>query len=247
MRVKQSHMDARRRTGRGWRLRGLPNATMPATALTCGRREMEKKYAYRLMDAASFAKKVSQGTLPIPSRERHILRSAVYRRQWSRLPRSRRDIPLFERLENDDDRIAGARSPPQRWRLTARPSPACHSTSLSCPNLMPQAARCRASQAYALDASEDRGRPARTARRRLPSRSPLQAASRPHSRAYLISEAPRVRRLFTSCKRPVLKHRRRPWCLWRRTCSTSSGLPCSITTVHQGCILHSGSGERTGA
>lgn len=49
--------------------------------------EIEKKHAYRLMDAAAFAEKVSHGTLLVPSRERHIR-------------------PLLERLEHDEDRIA---------------------------------------------------------------------------------------------------------------------------------------------
>ena len=49
--------------------------------------EMEKKHAYRLMNAAAFAEKVSNWTLQVPSRESHIR-------------------PLTERLESDDDRIA---------------------------------------------------------------------------------------------------------------------------------------------
>jgi hypothetical protein len=49
--------------------------------------DLQKAHAYRLMDAAEFAAKVSQRETPIPSSERHIR-------------------PLLERLETDDDRIA---------------------------------------------------------------------------------------------------------------------------------------------
>jgi hypothetical protein len=49
--------------------------------------ELTKPYAWRLMNAAAFAGKVTQGLLPAPSGERFIR-------------------PLLERLENDDDRIA---------------------------------------------------------------------------------------------------------------------------------------------
>jgi hypothetical protein len=54
--------------------------------------DYEKKHVYRLIGAASFAEKVSHGTLKVPSAERHIR-------------------PLLERLQTDrgftdDDRIA---------------------------------------------------------------------------------------------------------------------------------------------
>jgi hypothetical protein len=49
-----------------------------------------------------------------------------------------------------------AQSPPQRWRSTARPSPACHSISLLCPKPTPQTAR-RLHRWCASDASRARG------------------------------------------------------------------------------------------
>jgi hypothetical protein len=49
--------------------------------------ELEKVYAYRLMNAAAFAEKVANWQLPAPTRESHIR-------------------PLLSRLETDEDRIA---------------------------------------------------------------------------------------------------------------------------------------------
>jgi hypothetical protein len=61
----------------------------------------------------------------------------------------------------------------------SRPSPACHSTSLPRPKSTPPATGRQASQASAADASDDQGRLAQTARRRLPNRSPSPAAALP--------------------------------------------------------------------
>ena len=49
--------------------------------------ELDKVYAYRLMNAAAFADKVANWQLPVPTRESHVR-------------------PLLSRLETDEDRIA---------------------------------------------------------------------------------------------------------------------------------------------